>query len=158
MVPWRQCHGNGAMATGECRGDVGGFWWRQRVPQGWDAAPQARHPGSTSGSKPGPPLGFWSSRSILGAKKGRKVIPGPPSSSGTTSPDEELGEGAGTRGMMPWEPPAAAPRPEAEPTRACALPGLSLGSPWILQLFPALLMLPFPTITREARDLLSPPA
>lgn len=30
MVPWQQCHGNGAMATGERRGDVGGYSWWQR--------------------------------------------------------------------------------------------------------------------------------
>lgn len=79
--------------------------------------------------------GFWCSRSILGARKGGKVIPRPPSSSGTTRPDKEQGEGAGTWGMMPWELPAAVPSPEAGPThtrertraraRARALPWLS---------------------------------
>lgn len=43
MVPWQPCHGNGAMATGERRGDVGdaqgdvgGYsWWQKgyRAPQ-----------------------------------------------------------------------------------------------------------------------------
>lgn len=65
--------------------------------------------------------------------------------------------------MMPRElPPAKAAvlGPMDGSTHTCEharAPCSHPRSPLALQLFPALLMLPFPTITREARDLLSPP-
>lgn len=83
MVPWQRCHGNGAMATGECQGDVGGCsrgcggmlmeaegpW----DPPGLGHPPQAWPPSSTGGPKPwhhwGLLRGLWCSQSILGARK-----------------------------------------------------------------------------------------